>query len=70
MRPTCSMMQWETKDDKSLSYMESYCKGWAPGAYKFVCWANPEDNTWETGLIVRVSWPDTDLAVQWALGYT
>lgn len=63
-------MQWELKDHKTLAYLESYCKGWAPGAYKFECWANPEDSTWLTGLMVRVCWPDMDQAVQWALEYT
>lgn len=70
MRATCAFLQWEFKDDESLAYLETYCQQHAPGLYKFKCWVNPDDNTWETGLIVRVLWPDTDLAVQWALEYT
>jgi hypothetical protein len=70
MRSACEILQWELKDDESLAYLESYCKGWAPGDFKFKCWVNPEDNTWLTGVIVRVCWPDTDQAVQWALEYT
>lgn len=67
MKRGCHAMMFETKDEKSLKWLEQHVKYVAPGDYQFVSWCDRLDPTFDTGFRIQITWSSLEDATAWIL---